>query len=74
MYAPGEDSEDFPLHLTTDMVTLTHTSIESSIIATTQWGEDDGEWEGLGACGRDWEHVGGAGNIMWEGLGACGRG
>ncbi len=31
------DSE-FPLDLTTEMVTLTHTSIETSIVATTYWG------------------------------------
>lgn len=45
MYPPGEDSDDLPTHLTTDKVTLTHTSIESAIIATTYWGEEDeGEW------------------------------
>ena len=41
MFAPEGDADDFPPHLTTDMVTLTHTSILSSIIATTHW-DDDG--------------------------------
>ena len=40
MYPPGEDTEDLPSHLTSDMVTLTHSSIESAIIATTYWGDD----------------------------------
>jgi hypothetical protein len=49
MYPPGEDTEDLPAHLTTDIVTLTHTSIESAIIATTHWEDDDEcEWAGLG--------------------------
>lgn len=33
----SEPSDDLPLHLTSDMVTLTHTAIESSIIASTCW-------------------------------------
>lgn len=40
MFPPGEDAEDLPPHLTTDMVTLTHASIESAIIATTHWGDE----------------------------------
>jgi hypothetical protein len=32
-----ESSDDLPLHLTSDVVTLTHTVIESSIIASTCW-------------------------------------
>lgn len=32
-----DTSEDLPLHLTSDMVTLTHITIESSIIASTCW-------------------------------------
>ena len=41
MYPPGEDTDDLPTHLTTDVVSLTHTSIESAIIATTYWGDED---------------------------------
>ena len=37
MYIRSEMPEDLPLHLTTDMVTLTHTTVESSIIASTCW-------------------------------------
>lgn len=59
MYAPGEDAEDLPAHLTTDCVSLTHTSIESVIIATTHWGEEEeGEWM--------W-HVGVEDDIEWVG-------
>ncbi|XP_064395371.1 uncharacterized protein LOC135342551 isoform X2 [Halichondria panicea] len=32
---------EFPLDLTTEMITLTHTSIETSIVATTYWGDDE---------------------------------
>ena len=32
-----DSAEDLPLHLTSDVVTLTHTAIESSIIASTCW-------------------------------------
>lgn len=32
-----DDTDDLPSHLTTDKVTLTHTSIESAIVATTEW-------------------------------------
>ena len=37
LYIRQETSDDLPLHLTTDMVTLSHTAIESSIIASTCW-------------------------------------
>lgn len=33
----SEPSEDLPLHLTSDVVTLSHMTIESSIIASTCW-------------------------------------
>jgi hypothetical protein len=44
MYPPGVDVEGSPQlrHLTSDVVTLTDTMIESAIIATTHWG-DEGE-------------------------------
>lgn len=34
-------SQDEPFHLSSDIVTLTHVSIESSIIASTCWEDDD---------------------------------
>ena len=44
MYPP--DTEGYLLHLRTDVFTLTHVSIDSSIIATTHWGEEKREWNG----------------------------
>lgn len=37
LYIHSEPFEDLPLHLTADMVTLMHTVVESSIIASTCW-------------------------------------
>lgn len=37
LYMHSETTDDLPLHLTSDVVTLTHTSTESSIIASTCW-------------------------------------
>ena len=37
LYIRPETSDDLPLHLTSDIITLTHTEIESSIIASTCW-------------------------------------
>ena len=45
LYIRQETSDDLPLHLTTDMVTLSHTAIESSIIASTCWEYDKQEVE-----------------------------
>ena len=41
MFTPNEDLEDLPEHLTTDRIVITHTSIESAIIATTCWDLED---------------------------------
>ncbi len=48
MYPPSEEAQDLPQHLITDEVTLTHSSIESAMIATTCWeDEDSSEWVGF---------------------------
>ncbi len=43
LFTRSENSEDLPYHLTSDMVMLTHTTIESSIIASTCWEYDRDE-------------------------------
>ena len=41
LYPPDdEEMDDLPPHLITDKVTITHTSIESAVIATTCWDDD----------------------------------
>lgn len=40
LYMKPDAKEELPLHLTSDMVTLTRTAIETSIIASTCWAED----------------------------------
>ncbi len=41
MYPPDdEDMDDLPPHLRSDKVIITHTSIESAVIATTCWDDD----------------------------------
>ena len=44
MYPPGEEAQDLPQHLTSDQVTLTHSSIESAIIATSCWDDKEDGW------------------------------
>lgn len=39
-----DTTDELPLHLTSDMVTLTQTAIETSIIASTCW-EEGRQWE-----------------------------
>ena len=42
MYINTDTPEDFPRHLTSEVVTLTHSSIETSLISTTHW---DGSYQ-----------------------------
>ena len=40
LYMKHDAKEELPLHLTSDIVTLTQTTVETSIIASTCWADD----------------------------------